>query len=163
MRFPLAALRAAALLHNLGARAGAEPRGGGPNHQVESELGPLLSSGAAISIPSSLGWDEQLVRASSPRIHPGFLASVEPATEQDVQETVKYANRIGVPFLAVTGTHGWPTTLNDLRGGIQINMRRMNGTQINAGGATATAGGGVMQYEIVRTLFAQRKLAGASP
>jgi len=75
---------------------------------------------------------------------------------------VKYANDIGVPFLAVTGTHGWPVTLNNLRCGIQVNMRRMNDTKVNRDGGTATVGGGVMQYEIVRSLFEQGKMAGLS-
>ncbi|KAK0724875.1 hypothetical protein B0H67DRAFT_657667 [Lasiosphaeris hirsuta] len=127
--------------------------------RILRELGPRLSGGASILVPSSPGWDQALVRAASPRIHPGFVASVEPATEQDVQEIIKYSNHIGVPFLAVTGAHGYTTMLNRVQGGIQVNMRRMNHTKMNADGVTATVGGGVMQHEIVRSLFEHGKLA----
>jgi len=68
-----------------------------------------------------------------------------------------------VPFLAISGTHGWQTTLNTLKGGVQINMRKMNQTQISSGGKTATVGGGIMQYEIVAALWQDRKQAGTSP
>ncbi|KAK3346361.1 hypothetical protein B0T25DRAFT_460893 [Lasiosphaeria hispida] len=127
--------------------------------RIQRELGPRLSGAASILAPSSPGWHQALVRATSPRINPAFVTSVEPATEQDVQETIKYSNHIGVPFLAVTGTHGWPTTLNDVQGGIQINMRRMNHIELNRDGKTATVGGGVMQHEIVRSLSEQGKMA----
>ena len=75
---------------------------------------------------------------------------------------VRYANRIGIPFLVVTGTHGWQTTLNDLHCSIQINMRRMNDTKISRGGKTAIAGGGVLQHEMVQSLYREKKMAGQS-
>ena len=53
-----------------------------------------------------------------------------------------------LPFLAVSGAHGWTSTLNGVHRGIQINMRKLNSLQVNADGKTATVGGGVMQYEI---------------
>lgn len=55
---------------------------------IVNELGPLLSEEAVISLPSSPRWTELLVRAAAPRIHPGFVAVVEVATEKDVQHTV---------------------------------------------------------------------------
>jgi len=70
---------------------------------------------------------------------------------------VKYANHANIPFIAMTGTHGWPTTLNELKGGIEINMRKLNTSKVNADGKTATVGGGTMQYEIVRSLYDQGK------
>lgn len=55
---------------------------------IQKELGPLLSAGANIVLPSSPEADELLVRASTPRISPGYVAIVEVATEEDVQKTV---------------------------------------------------------------------------
>lgn len=45
-------------------------------------------------------------------------------------------------------------------GGVQINMRRMNETTLGPDGATAVAGGGVMQYQITAALAAHNKRAG---
>jgi len=135
--------------------------------RIQKELGPELSAGAEILTPSSPGWgDIVVVRASAPRIHPEFVVSVLVATTEDVQATVKYANHIHVPFLAVSGGHGWPTDLNRLRGGIQINLRRLNTARVNwdGGGNTATVGGGTLQHEAVQSLYAQgEKMAGKFP
>jgi len=135
--------------------------------RIRKELAPELSVGAEILTPSSPGWGNiVVVRASTPRIHPEFVVSVLVATAEDVQATVKYANHIHVPFLAVSGGHGWPTDLNRLHGGIQINLRRMNTTRVDweGGGSTATVGGGTLQHEAVQSLYAQgEKMAGKSP
>ena len=39
-------------------------------------------------------------------------------------------------------------------------MRKLNSIQVNADGKTATVGGGVMQYEITKSLFTYGKQAG---
>lgn len=119
------------------------------------ELAPLLSQDADILLPSSPAWDQS--RSSAPRIQPSFIASVHVTTEKDVEATVKYANRLKVPFLAITGTHGWATSLNKIHGGIQINMRKLNNTKVHPDGKRATVGGGTMQYELVRSLYSQGK------
>ena len=73
---------------------------------------------------------------------------------------IKVANKFGFPFLTVAGTHGWPTSMLKLQNGVQINMRRMNSTTISGNGKTATAGGGVMQYQITEALAQHNKQAG---
>lgn len=66
-------------------KVGHEPPSG---ETVIKELGPLLSKGAAIVLPLSKEGQELQIRASSPRIKPGYVAVVEVASEKDVQETV---------------------------------------------------------------------------
>jgi len=83
MRFLSALLYGSALLQNI---AATDPHSGAGD--IVKELGPRLSKGASISLPSSPEWDDLQVRASTPRIHPGYLAAVQVATEKDVQETV---------------------------------------------------------------------------
>ncbi|KAF2492995.1 FAD-binding domain-containing protein [Lophium mytilinum] len=122
-------------------------------------LEPQLSNKAAIVYPHDPDWAELLVRGSSPRIYPNYNVVVEVGTEGDVQKTVQVAHEHGIPFLTVSGTHGWTKTLNNLPNGIQINMRRLNTTTVDAGGKTATVGGGTLQYEITRELFAHNKQA----
>jgi hypothetical protein len=67
------------------ARTGLEPP---PGPQIKKELAPRLSEAAAIFLPASPEWNELVVRASTPRVAPSFIVSVQPATEQDVQEIV---------------------------------------------------------------------------
>ncbi|PHH78649.1 hypothetical protein CDD80_6541 [Ophiocordyceps camponoti-rufipedis] len=129
------------------------------SNSIIEELGPLLSEGATVVSPS---WPEAaplLDRAAYPRISPGYAAIVQVKTEQDVQQTIKYANRRHIPFLAVSGGHGWLSTLNRVQGGIQINMRYLNHTRLHADGKTVSVGGGTLQREVTAALFAKGKRA----
>lgn len=123
-------------------------------------LRPSLSENATIVLPIDQSWDELQIRGTSPRIQPNFAIVIEAATEEDVQNTVRFASEYGIPFLAVSGAHGWTTTLNSLPHGIQINLRRLNSTTLDPSGDTATIGGGTLQYEANRALFAKGKQAG---
>jgi FAD/FMN-containing dehydrogenase len=125
-----------------------------------TSLKPLLSQNASVILPVDKNWDTLQVRGTSPRIHPNFIVVVEAATEEDVQKTVQFASKFGIPFLAVSGTHGWTKTLNNLRHGIQINMRKLNSVTVDPSGTTATIGGGTLQWETNRALYAKKKQAG---
>ncbi|OAG12219.1 FAD-binding domain-containing protein [Paraphaeosphaeria sporulosa] len=122
-------------------------------------LKPLLSQNASVILPTDNDWDALQIRGTSPRIHPKFNAIVEPATEADVQKTVQFASKFGIPFLAVSGTHGWTKTLNNLPYGIQINMRKLNSVTVDPSGNTATIGGGTLQWEANKVLYAKGKQA----
>jgi FAD/FMN-containing dehydrogenase len=128
-----------------------------------SALRPQLSEGAVITFPWDTRWDELQLRASSPQLSPDYSVVIEVATESDVQITVTLANRFNIPFLAVSGGHGWTMTLEKLPYGIQINMRKLNTTTLSPDGKIATVGGGTLQYEITRSLFAHGKYTGMLP
>ncbi|KAL5422518.1 hypothetical protein PMIN06_002054 [Paraphaeosphaeria minitans] len=122
-------------------------------------LKPFLSQNASVILPIDKDWDALQIRGTSPRIHPNFNAIVEAATEEDVQKTVELASKFGIPFLAVSGTHGWTKTLNNLPYGIQINMRKLNSVTVDPSGKTASIGGGTLQWEANRALYAKNKQA----
>ncbi|KAJ4359757.1 uncharacterized protein N0V89_000313 [Didymosphaeria variabile] len=129
---------------------------------VTTLLKPLLSENASVTLPNDNNWDALQIRGTSPRIHPNFVVVIEPATEEDVQKTVQYASTSGTPFLAVSGSHGWTKTLNNMPYGVQINMRKLNSITLDLGGKTATVGGGTLQWELNRALYAGNKQAGNS-
>ncbi|KAK5997639.1 FAD-linked oxidoreductase chyH [Cladobotryum mycophilum] len=124
---------------------------------IMQSLRPLLSSEAVITYSSSPNAEALLARASAPRVSPEYVAIVEVASESDIQQTVKYANRHGMPFLAVSGGHGWPSSLNRMKGGIQINMRKLNTTKLKPDGTTVIVGGGTLQHEITASMFKEHK------
>jgi hypothetical protein len=125
--------------------------------QTATDLSSHLSKDADILFPSDPEWKGLLARASYPRIDPGYYVIVEVATEADVQKTVSYAYKRNIPFLVVSGTHGWPSSLNKLKGGIQINLRKLNSTIVDKGGKTATIGGGALQWEATKALYSAGK------
>lgn len=75
---------------------------------------------------------------------------------------IKFANANQLPFLAVSGGHGWTNDISKVRGGVQINMRRMNSISLSEDKKTATVGGGTLQEEIVKELASKNRLAGTS-
>ncbi|KAL4976005.1 hypothetical protein BDW66DRAFT_151352 [Aspergillus desertorum] len=125
--------------------------------RIKELLTPQLSENATIVFPDSDRWHDVTHRAAAPRVNPGYLAVVEVASEDDVVNYV--ANEIGVPFLAVTGTHGWTDDISKIQDGIQIRMRGLNHTGLGPNNETAYAGGGVIQYEVVQALYAYGKQA----
>ena len=127
--------------------------------QIVSNLTSYLSADAEVVWPNDTEWASLLIRGSSPRVYPDYSVVIEVASEEDVQLTVETAYRNGLPFLAISGAHGWTETMNKLPYGIQIRMSKLNTTTVNDDG-TATVGGGTMQWEITRALFAQNKQAG---
>ncbi|KAH7396793.1 hypothetical protein DE146DRAFT_695984 [Phaeosphaeria sp. MPI-PUGE-AT-0046c] len=125
--------------------------------QAISVLAPQLSSEAVVTFPWQGRWQALQIRSTSPRLAPHYSVVVEVATESDVQATVATASKYDIPFLAVSGTHGWTTTLNKLPYGIQINMRKLNTATLSSDGNVVVVGGGMLQHEITRALFAKGK------
>jgi FAD/FMN-containing dehydrogenase len=127
--------------------------------QIKQLLTSQLSKNASIIFPTSKRWDEVTHRAAAPRVNPGYLAVVDVAVEDDVVRTIRIANEIGVPFLAVTGTHGWTDDISRIQDGIQIRMRGLNHVTLGPRNDTAYAGGGVIQYEVLQALYHDGKQA----
>ncbi|KFY48029.1 hypothetical protein V495_01670 [Pseudogymnoascus sp. VKM F-4514 (FW-929)] len=123
---------------------------------ITQELGPLLSPTAAIIFPGSA---EFLVATDrdNEQDPPTYAVIVEVASESDVQETVRYATRHGIPFLATTGLHGGTSTLGNLHQGLNIRMRKMNSAAIAADGRSAKFGGGILGLEVTNALWAAGK------
>jgi FAD/FMN-containing dehydrogenase len=128
--------------------------------QVVSVLKPHLSKEAIVTFPWDSRWQTLQITASTPRLAPDYSVVVEVVTESDIQATVKLANRFSIPFLAISGGHAWTNTLKNFPYGIQINMRKLNTTVLSRDGSTATVGGGILQHELTRSLFAKNKYAG---
>lgn len=77
---------------------------------------------------------------------------VSPATEKDVSEIIKFANKCGLPFLVYNGRHGSLTTLGELgSNGVAIFMDKFN--SVSLGSNTATVGGGINSKVLIDTLW----------
>ncbi|KAJ8128842.1 hypothetical protein O1611_g4791 [Lasiodiplodia mahajangana] len=91
---------------------------------------------------------------------PTIAAVVEVATEEDVQQTVRFAVKFNIPFVARAGGHGATDSLANAKNAIQIDFRKMNHVKLNGDGKTATLGGGVTVKQVVDGLEAVGKRAG---
>lgn len=128
---------------------------------ITNSLGPLLSADARIHLPGSAGYNTSTDRWQD-YAPPTFGVVVQVSDERDVQETVRWANDVGLPFLTISGGHGVVASLGRFKGGVGIWMRGLNGIEVLDGGQKARVGGGVLSGEIVRKLWDQGKMTGES-
>ncbi|CAI7676577.1 unnamed protein product [Penicillium pancosmium] len=115
-----------------------------------------LSRTAEVYYPGSSGFENVTTRWSVLE-EPKVNVVVVPGTENDVAETVKYANKKNVPFLAYNGVHGALVSLGKMDHGIGISLSKLRSVKVNDDGKTATIGGGVMSKQITDDLWAAGK------
>jgi hypothetical protein len=123
------------------------------------DLVQRLSPEAEVHVNGTEGFEEALARWSTLQA-PTFRMFVDPATEEDVVEIVRYANEENVPFLAISGGHGAITTVGKFDNGIGIRMTELNSIDIAEDGLSATFGGGSLTKAVVDTLWAAGKQTG---
>ncbi|KAI1749587.1 FAD binding domain protein [Xylaria castorea] len=121
-----------------------------------AELHARLSSGAQVFLSGSGGYTNATNRWSVLDA-PEANVVVVPSVEEDVAETVKYANSQNIPYLAVNGGHGAIKSLGKLRNGIEIWLDHLNSIEVSEDGATAKIGGGTLSKSVTDTLWAQGK------
>ncbi|KAI8243702.1 FAD-linked oxidoreductase [Colletotrichum sp. SAR 10_99] len=90
---------------------------------------------------------------------PTVNVAVRPATENDVVETVKFANKKGLPFLATNSAHGAITTLGKMKSGILLDLDELTGVDIAADGQTVTVAGGTKSHVLSHALWDAGKQA----
>ncbi|GES66583.1 FAD-dependent oxygenase [Aspergillus terreus] len=116
------------------------------------QLKAKLSSAAKIYCPGSTEFEQASTRWSvldAPEVN----VVVVPGTEHDVVETVKFANKEKLPFLAYNGMYGAITTLGKMDHGIEIYMGQLSGVEISEYGKTATIGGGTISKDVTDKLW----------
>ncbi|PLB51157.1 FAD binding domain-containing protein [Aspergillus steynii IBT 23096] len=123
---------------------------------IIADLGPKLSSGAQILFPDSPGFDVATARYSQYGA-PNFTVVVQVAQEDDVAETIKYANAKDISFLAVSTAHGTIATLGGVQHGIEIWLDKLDSIVISGDGETATFGGGVKSKAVIDALWESGK------
>jgi FAD/FMN-containing dehydrogenase len=76
---------------------------------------------------------------------------------------VRFANTVGLPFLAVNSAHGSTDTLARVQNGIEIYIRTLNSITINPDGNSAVIGGGAYTQSLLDYLESYGKVAGTPP
>ncbi|KAJ0335661.1 hypothetical protein COL922a_008924 [Colletotrichum nupharicola] len=118
-----------------------------------------LSSTAKVFYSGSDDFNNVTTRWSNLEM-PTVNVAVRPATENDVVETVKFANKKGLPFLATNSAHGAITTLGKMKSGILLDLDELTGVEIAADGQTVTVAGGTKSHVLSHALWDAGKQAG---
>ena len=66
-----------------------------------------------------------------------------------------------MPFLALSGKHGYNVNLNKVQHGIGINMRNLNRIELAKDGKTAKIGGGIVTKKLMHELWEIGKITSA--
>ncbi|KAI5459238.1 hypothetical protein BGZ63DRAFT_456033 [Mariannaea sp. PMI_226] len=120
------------------------------------ELSSRLSPEASIAFPG-----EPTFSISTSRWRewhsPDVSVVVRVQTEKDVQETIRYANQHGLPFVARSGGHGATEALADAKDAVLIDIRGLDKIQVHESGRSAVIGGGASVKQVVHDLWAAGK------
>ncbi|CAI7618286.1 unnamed protein product [Penicillium discolor] len=146
------AFSAASLAFPSGIEGGLCPRG---DADLEA-LGKKLSSTAKVYSPGSTGFITVTTRWSA-LAEPKVNIVVVPGNENDVVETVKFANKKDLPFLTYNGVHGALISLGKMDHGVGISLSQLSSVSIAKDGKTATMGGGTMSKVVTDSLWAAGK------
>ncbi|KAI1073599.1 hypothetical protein F5B20DRAFT_574658 [Whalleya microplaca] len=121
------------------------------NISLPAGLEDRLSPGAAIVLPGN-GKFANLTSRWREWHAPTIAAVVQAATEGDIQQTIRYANEHGVPFVARSGGHGATEALAAAKDAIQIDLRNLNAVTLSEDGRSAIIGGGATVKQVVEAL-----------
>ncbi|KAH8694402.1 hypothetical protein BGZ61DRAFT_420295 [Ilyonectria robusta] len=120
-----------------------------------------LSPHANISTPESENFENAAMRWS-PFGAPNVTTVVQVANTHDVANTVKLANQYGIPFLATNHRHGVSTVMQNLQGGVQIDVSGLQTIQLSKTRQDAvTLGGGVYTTEVIDYLFQHGRMSAS--
>ncbi|KAF2171422.1 hypothetical protein M409DRAFT_63700 [Zasmidium cellare ATCC 36951] len=112
-------------------------------NETQQDLAQLLSHNATVSsnIPANFRW--------STYDEPNPALYITAATEGDVAQVVRYANRHNYPFLLQNGGNGWADTFNLSGCGLMIDISNLNQVTFNHDETQATIQGGITVRELV--------------
>ncbi|KAF1815559.1 putative FAD-dependent oxidase [Eremomyces bilateralis CBS 781.70] len=79
---------------------------------------------------------------------PSFIATVKPATVEDIQTTVKCATEHNIPFHAVATGHNFSSCYERAQNLLEVDISNLKGVSIDASASTITVGGAVLFNEI---------------
>ncbi|KAI1850462.1 hypothetical protein JX265_013424 [Neoarthrinium moseri] len=112
--------------------------------RVDPELEVLIDQNSARFQELAQGW------TNIGRQIPGAI--VLPETEQQIQETVRWAVQSSVPFVTKSGGHSEWSSINER--GIVINLKKFSGIEIDAPGKKAILRGSILSKDVAVALAA---------
>ncbi|KAL8992184.1 MAG: hypothetical protein Q9169_007296 [Polycauliona sp. 2 TL-2023] len=115
-------------------------------------FGPHLSSSAQVIPPSTSNFSTLLQQRWTDYNAPSFsLGAIKPATERDVQETVRIASAYEIPFFVTGGGHG----ISDYHAfdGLAIDLGAFKHVSVAESGSHMTIGGSVKIHQLIQPLY----------
>ncbi|PKY04996.1 FAD binding domain protein [Aspergillus campestris IBT 28561] len=128
----------------------------GTNPNIPALFSPVLSPGAEICLPSDKVCGPVISRWSTFKT-PSYIATIKPATEEDVQKIVQTATKAELPFFVTGGGHGVSMRFSAVRDAINIDLSNLKSVQVDLAGSLVTIGSGVENAQLYDLLASLRK------
>lgn len=84
---------------------------------------------------------------------PTWIATVKPATVEDIQNTVKVCGEKNIPFHAVATGHHYTAAYEKAKDVLQIDISNLNSVAVDADANTLTIGGAVRFVDVFEPLY----------
>ncbi|KAJ6078876.1 hypothetical protein N7467_008629 [Penicillium canescens] len=117
---------------------------------------PVLSSGARLYLPNDPEYFKVNERWSNLQ-DPGYVAAIQPATEEDVKNIVKAATEHDIPFLATGSGHSVKTGYTSVKGAVNIDLKLLKNIFLDFENDAVTIGPGVVNSQVYDLLYDVKK------
>lgn len=139
---------------------------------IQSYLKSQLSADSEVLVSSDQSYNTTIKQRWNAYDAPSFVVGVKPATAQDVativrpkislahdrystddRTKVRYASSHSIPFLGTGGGHGYSTTTDALKSGINIDLGSFKSVSIDSAASKMTIGGAVTFGEVLDPVY----------
>ncbi|KAI4161931.1 MAG: hypothetical protein LQ342_004497 [Letrouitia transgressa] len=124
---------------------------------IKSLFGPSLSPGAAILLPSDANYSQEVTQRWDVFVEPGYIGTIKPAIESDIQNIIQIATRNKISFLHTGGGHGISTTLGRLQNGVDVDLGNFDSVHLDAKRNLLTVGGAAVFSQAIDVLYGAGK------
>ncbi|KAK4697082.1 hypothetical protein P7C71_g938, partial [Lecanoromycetidae sp. Uapishka_2] len=114
-------------------------------------FGPSLSPDAQIILPSDVNFSERLTQRWTNYNAPSYIGAIKPATEADIQNTVKIAAANNIPFFTTGGGHGIADY--HIFNGLSIDLSNFRTVQLDPSENLLTVGGSAKIWQLNKLLY----------
>ncbi|RHZ49215.1 FAD-dependent monooxygenase fmqD [Aspergillus thermomutatus] len=104
---------------------------------------PVLTPGAQIFLLSDSDYDNNVMPRWSTFKDPSYVATIKPATEEDVQAIVSTATSHNITFFATGGGHGVKLDFDNVQNAVNIELSNLKSVDLDLENDLVTIGPGV--------------------
>ncbi|ESZ93591.1 FAD binding domain protein [Sclerotinia borealis F-4128] len=102
-----------------------------------------LSPGSGVFYATDGNFSQEVTPRWNAYGAPTYVIGIKPALETDVQIAVRYLSLHHIDFLGTGGGHGYTTTMEEIKAGVEIDLGNFNSVAIDKAANTMTGGGSI--------------------
>jgi FAD/FMN-containing dehydrogenase len=113
---------------------------------IDQIFRPVLSSQALIYLANDSS--DNVVPRWSTYKNPSYVATIKPASEEDVQNIITAASSHGIPFFVTGGGHGVKVGFSKVQNAVNIDLNNLKSIDLDLANNLVTVGSGVENAQV---------------